>query len=564
MHKLPGINSLSIRMLAFFGGLLLVATCSYAAVESVDAKQYGGEYRVPLDGEPLSLDPASLTDIYAINVASNLFDGLVEFDKNMHVVPSIATVWKISRDHRTYVFQLRKGVKFHNGREVTAEDFVYSFSRILSSEIGSSAASMFQKIRGAKAFCEGNSKTVSGLSAPDTYTLKIELEEPFAPFLSILAMIHAKVVPREAMGSDFGRQPVGTGPFRFRAWEPGRKIILEANKDHFAGRPFLDILSFLIYPNTEWEKVFSRFVTGELEQAMLPSGKYNMIASDKELRDRFTIISKPGLNLVYIGLNMGLDIFKESRVRQAIYYAVDREKITREITMRNSRPANGILPPGIAGFDPDNKGYPYDLQMALKLLAEAGYPGGQGLPPIEIWTVSKSESVKKELQAYQNFLGEIGIQLSIKVAENWKEFIKRIKEKKADMFYFAWYADFPDPDNFLYPLCHSRSRTNRTGYSNPEIDRMLEKARVELDYMKRVEQYRKIEKLVMRDTPFICQHINCFNYVFQPWVKGVNMSHLGANYLSFRNVWIDHQQFASNLPICNPELQSVGSNGESL
>ncbi|GAH01117.1 unnamed protein product, partial [marine sediment metagenome] len=142
---------------------------SYATAGSEIQKQYGGEYRVPLASEPVTLDPALYTDIYAMNVAANLFDGLVEFDKNLNVVPAIATVWKISRDHRTYTFRLRKGVRFHNGREVKADDFVFSFSRILSPEIQSPVAHLFLDIIGAKAFREGRSKTVAGLSALDPY-----------------------------------------------------------------------------------------------------------------------------------------------------------------------------------------------------------------------------------------------------------------------------------------------------------------------------------------------------------------------------------------------------------
>ena len=548
MPRFHGIKDRQISPLILLLIGLLCSTYSYARAESEIQRQYGGEYRVPLASEPITLDPALYTDIYAMNIAANLFDGLVEFDKNLNVVPAIAKLWKISRDHRTYTFRLRKGVRFHNGREVKADDFVFSFSRILSPEIESPAAPFFLNIIGAKAFKEGKRKEVAGLTAPDPYTLKVELEEPFAPFLSILAMINAKVVPKEALGPDFGKQPVGTGPFRFRAWDPGKEIVLEANQSYFEGPPYLDILRFRIYPNIEWEKIFADFEKGLLEQSIVPSNIYEKVISDAHYKERYNLMSKPLLNLVYIGLNTKLDPLKDPRVRQAIYYAVDRKKITQEITKRGSVPAIGVLPPGIAGYDPNFRGYPYNPKKALELLAKAGYPEGRGLGPIEIWTVSKAESVHNELEAYKRYLAEVGLELVPRVAENWKEFLELINKRKVPMFYAAWYADYPDADNFLYVLFHSKSKINRMGYSNPEVDELLEQARMEKDYMKRVELYRDIQKRVMGEAPIICQHVNSFSYIFQPWVKGVELSHLGAIYLPFRNIWFDQQKLTRHLP----------------
>lgn len=545
MQEFYSFKGRGLRVLIFLATLILVSF-PFPAMGS-EIKEYGGEYRIPLASEPTSIDPAFITDIYAVNVAMNLFDGLLEFDKDLNMVPAIARVWKISRDHRTYTFFLRKGVKFHNGREVTAKDFVFSLSRIISPETKSPVASLFLSIQGAKEFHEGKSDAVSGLRAPDPYTLMIQLEQPFAPFLSILAMANAKVVPKEEIGPNFGRQPVGTGPFRFRSWEPGQEIVLTANADYFAGRPFLDALRFRLYHNIQWEKIFNDFEKGLLEESIIPSSKFDLVASSAHYLQRYTFISKPTLNLVYIGMNVTIAPFNDYRVRQAINYAVDTEKIVRDITKRGSFPAKGILPPGIAGFDPSLKGYDYDPERARQLLKEAGYPNGRGIPPIEIWTVSKAESVQNELMAYRQYLEEIGIRLVPRIAENWGEFIKFINEKKAPMYYAAWYADYPDPDNFLYVLCHSKSKTNRMGYNNPEVDELLEQARREGDYMKRVGLYRQVEKLVMRDVPVICQHVNSFNYLFQPWVKGVQVGFLGAAYIAYQKVRIDRKQLAENI-----------------
>ncbi|MGD9877681.1 ABC transporter substrate-binding protein [Desulfococcus sp.] len=511
------------------------ATLAWAAPGPVP----GGKYNIPLSGEPNSLDPAYITDIYAVNVANNIFDGLVEYDKDLNIVPAIADIWKIARDHKSYTFLLRKDVRFHNGRQVTAEDFVYSFQRILDPATRSPVALFFLNIEGAKAFNDGLVDRVTGLVAKDPHTLLIRLEQPYAPFLSILAMANAKVIPKEAVGIDFGTNPVGTGPFRFDAWTPGKGIILSANDGYFNGSPFLDTLYFQIYPSHEIENMFSDFERGYLEESIIPSDKYEMIKSSADYAKRYNLVSKPLLNLVYVGINVTIPPLDNIKVRQAISYAVDTDTIVKEITKRGSIRAKGILPPGLAGFNPDFVGYTYNLDKAKQLLEEAGFPNGKGIPPLELWTFSKSESVQLELQAYQKYLKAVGITVIPRVADNWQHFLSLIDEKKVPLFYAAWYGDYPDPDNFLYVLCHSRSRTNRMGYSNPIIDQALEEARREMDYMKRVEIYREVQRLVMSEAPIITQHVNSFNYLFQPWVKGVEISYLGGAYIPFRKVWID-------------------------
>jgi len=499
----------------------------------------GGKYNIPLSGEPNSLDPAYITDIYAVNVANNIFDGLVEYDKDLNIVPAIADIWKIARDHKSYTFLLRKDVRFHNGRQVTAEDFVYSFQRILDPATRSPVASFFLNIEGAKAFSEGAASSVTGLVAKDPHTLFIRLEQPYAPFLSILAMANAKVVPKEAINMDFNKNPVGTGPFRFEAWTPGKGIILSANDRYFNGSPFLDTLYFQIYPSHEVESMFSDFERGYLEESIIPSDKYEMIKASADYAKRYNLVSKPLLNLVYVGINVTMPPLDNVKVRQAISYAVDTDTIVKEITKRGSIRARGILPPGLAGFNPDFVGYTYNLDKAKQLLDEAGFADGKGIPQLELWTFSKSESVQLELQAYQKYLKAVGITVIPRVADNWQHFLSLIDEKKVPLFYAAWYGDYPDPDNFLYVLCHSKSRTNRMGYANPIIDQALEEARREMDYMKRVEIYREAQRLVMSEAPIITQHVNSFNYLYQPWVKGVEINYLGGAYIPFRKVWID-------------------------
>ncbi|MBI4640351.1 MAG: hypothetical protein HY731_06635, partial [Candidatus Tectomicrobia bacterium] len=179
----------------------------------VISEKFGGVYRRPLENDPSTLDPALMMNIYAYTISQQIFDGLVQFDGDLNVIPAIADFWEGSRDGRTWTFQLKKGVKFHNGREVTAQDFVYSFTRLLDPKVKSPIANLLSDIKGARNFLKGEVEQVDGLKALEKYTLQIELEEPFAPFLSILAMANVKVVPKETVENGIQTRPVGTGPF---------------------------------------------------------------------------------------------------------------------------------------------------------------------------------------------------------------------------------------------------------------------------------------------------------------------------------------------------------------
>src|SRR5262245_29527743 len=260
-------------------------------------ERYGGIYHKPLELEPPTLDPAIQTDQYAASVAQQVFDGLVQFDANLNVVPCIAKSWQASYDGLVWTFHLRQGVKFHHGREVSADDFVYTFTRILHPRTASPRAWLFARVQGAKEFLAGTAERVEGLQALDAYTLQIMLSQPYAPFISILGMIQAQVVPREEverLESAFGRRPVGTGPFRFVNWVAGEQITLEANEEYFEERPFLDHLHYRII--TDRQRAMAEFEQGILEDTVLPNHQPTPLRSDP----RFKFFRKPLLATLFL------------------------------------------------------------------------------------------------------------------------------------------------------------------------------------------------------------------------------------------------------------------------
>jgi oligopeptide transport system substrate-binding protein len=283
----------------------------------------GGAYRAALPWSPRNLDPAFSTDIYSVTIIQQLFDGLVQFDQNLNVVPAIATNWTVSSDGLTYTFDLREDVTFHNGRQVTAADFVYSFTRILDLQKHASALSFFEKVKGAASYLRGDSKEVEGLKPLDSHTLEVILEEPFSPFLYVLAMKSSKVIPKEELerwGKEFGRHPVGTGPFRLESWE-GNRIVLSANHNYHEGRPYLDRVEFTVYEGSQNEKIFQDFQAGLLEEAPVFGGIREQIAKSPQ----YHFVRKPTLSLLFYGMNCTDTILKDKRVRQALNYAINKE-----------------------------------------------------------------------------------------------------------------------------------------------------------------------------------------------------------------------------------------------
>jgi peptide/nickel transport system substrate-binding protein/oligopeptide transport system substrate-binding protein len=503
--------------------------------------QFGGIYRRMLGDNPATLDPALLTDIYGGAVMRQIFDSLVQFDVNLKPLPALAEFWEASRDGRTWTFTLRRGVKFHHGREVTAHDVVYSFTRLLKPQKPVPLTDLFRRIQGAKEFMQGEAHTVLGLKAVDRYTLQMVLEEPFASSLILLGLAYAAVVPQEEverLGERFGRTPVGTGPFKFVRWEPNQEIVLAANKHYYEGRPFLDALVFKIIAGTKFEERFAEFLRGNLEEAIIPSGKTDEVRTNPKYR-MYQRVRKPSLGLLYIGFNTQAKPFDDRRVRQAFNYAVDKETIVRGITRRGSLTATGVLPPGMPGYDPDLQGYAYRPEEAKRLLAEAGYPDGAGFPVVQLWSVDKTDSTRAELAAYQRYLAQLGVRVEIHFAPDWPTYKKRLEQGELSMFRLVWYADIPDPDNMLSPLLHSRSPTNRTFYRNPRVDQLLEQARKELDEAQRIALYRQVERLVMADAPWITQHHDVFEYLYQPYVEGVEASLLGHRSMLMKKIWLN-------------------------
>ncbi len=506
----------------------------------------GQVFRFRLREDPPTLDPALSNDNLSEAVIVNLNRGLVELDpETLRIRPAVAASWTISPDRATYTFHLRDDVLFHNGRRLEAADVVFSLSRLLRREINSPRRSILEAVEGAEAFAAGKTPSLAGIKARDARTLEIRLARPYSPFLGMLGIPAAAIVPREVYDDPakaYLRSPVGCGPFRFSRWEQSNFIELLAFDRFYAGRPPLDRVVVRIIENRT--SALQEYRTGGLDSLDEPPD-----ATDAALRAELgnEIKTYPYTATGYIGFNEGLAPFKgNAKLRQALNYAVDKEYLGHVLLPGMGLPARGIIPPGVPGFDPGLPGYPHNKEKAKMLLAEAGYPQGRGLPPIALW-INTSEDNRKIAERIQADLKAVDVNLTIREVD-WAAYLAavegtRTEPGQAQMFRFGWNLDYPDADSILRTQLHSSNfgpAGNFFRYKSPEFDRLVDEALKLTDEAARAELYRKAERIaVMDDAVWLFLNYYESSTLFKPYVKGVVLTPLGEFRIPLERIRIE-------------------------
>jgi peptide/nickel transport system substrate-binding protein/oligopeptide transport system substrate-binding protein len=475
-------------------------------------------FRYRLASDPPSLDPIHSTDTSSATIVFRIFEGLVEQDPvTLDIVPALAERWEITPDGLTYTFHLKRGVKFHNGREMTSADFRYSFERCLAPENLSERSWVLAPIQGSAAMLDGKSRSLSGMETPDDYTVILRLEKPFTPFLSYLAMESARVFAREGVNGD-RFTPIGTGPFRFVDWNHDIMVRIDAFPDYHGEKAGIPRVDFEVVPDLG--VALMKLVVGELDLVNeTPPGQFEVI---KKKYGKF-VKTWPYLRNEYIGFNLTRPPFKGNlKLRQALSWAVDRQGIVDTMHEGAGMPATGILPPGIKGRNEEIAGYGFDLSKAAKLLTEAGYPGGKGLPPLTLW-YNMNETHQQIAQYVQSTFRKIGVNIQLKSLD-WPAYLKACDNFEPDLFRMGWVADIPDADNFLYILLNTAQAGapgNYSGYSNPEFDRLTNEARMELDENRRIRLYRQAERIAIEDACWIMLLYPMQRLLFNPEYEGL-------------------------------------------
>lgn len=466
-----------------------------------------------LNGNPTTLDPALIVDVTGGLLAAKLFNGLVRIGDDLSIRPDIAEKWTISSSGRIYNFTLKRGVTFSNKREVRAADFKYSFERILRPDTRSPNTWVFEKILGADDFMAGMASNVEGLKVIDEYTLRIELRQAFSPFLNLMTMTSAYVVPREdveRLGVEFSNQPVGTGPFVLQEWQPNRTIRIERREDYFDSVAKAKGIIYRIIP--EDLTAVTEFELGNIDILTIPASEYSQYRI--EGNRSHLIDSVQGLNTYYLGLNCSRPPLNNPGLRKAIFIGINREKILNTILEKRGRLAAGPVPDILRRWkEPD---YPaFDVQKARSYIEREGYSG----ITLNLY-VSAEQEIIDVAEVIQSYIHELGIMVKIKQLE-WSAYKEAINKGEPDMFYLSWWADYPDPENFLFPLFHSSNHGpagNRTLYVNDEVDTLIEKAEIVLDDKERWRLYEKAEDAIISDMPWVFLWHKTDFVIRQPWV----------------------------------------------
>jgi len=476
-----------------------------------------------LSSDPTTLDPAYIVDVSGGGVAAKLYGGLMRFDEEANILPDMASSFEISPDGRTYTFHLRPGIKFSNGRAVTARDFKYSFERVLSPVTKSPRTWLFDRIAGSDEFMAGKASEVSGIKTPDDLTVLIELRKPFGPFLGLLAMPGGYVVPREEVerwGDGFSDHPSGTGPYTLEKWEHAVRILLKANPAYYDDRPKLAGICYRVIP--EDLTCVAEFERGYLDAISVPAPEFARYTKDPKWKDK--VLSRTGMNIYYLGMNCSRPPFDNVLVRRAVSMAVDRRRILDTVYEKRGVLAYGPAPLPLLPLPPcclDAYPYNYDPQEARKLLAQAGYKDGLS---VKIY-IGADQEVLDVVEVVQDYLAHAGIKADI-VQLEWSAYKEAVNKGDADLFWLSWQADYPDPENFLYPVFFSGnfgSAGNRARFADAEFDDIILKAQSEPDISKRRALYRTAEHRVVEMAPWVFfWHKEDF-VVRQAWVKGFRL-----------------------------------------
>ncbi|EAU48087.1 ABC transporter substrate-binding protein [Salipiger bermudensis] len=448
--------------------------------------------------EPKALDPAAVTAVNDFRILMNVYDGLVRYKSGtLEVEPALATAWEISEDGTEYTFTLREGVTFHDGSPFNAEAVVFNFERMLNEDHSYHDTGPFPL-----AFFFSS---VSSVEAVDDLTVKFTLSEPYAPFLSNLAYPTGLIVSPAAVeqhGADFGRNPSGTGAFTFAEWRSNEAVVVEANPDYWDGAPELQAVVFR--PITDANTRTAEMLAGGIDMMV----EVPPVALSQFQDDAFQVFEQAGPHVWFLILNAKEGPFADKRVRQAANYAINKEALVNDVLEGTAEVAAGPTPPAFAwAYNEALEPYPYDPEKAKELIAEAGAEGaeltfyvtegGSGmLDPVAMGT------------AIQADLNAVGLDTTIETYE-WNTFLGQVNpglEGKADMAEMAWMTNDPDTLPFLALRTDAwpdKGGFNSGYYSNPEVDELLEKARVATDQDERAALYKQMQEIVQEDAPWV-------------------------------------------------------------
>jgi peptide/nickel transport system substrate-binding protein len=475
------------RSRSYFVQSFIVLIPLLAGCRSSSSDRPPGYFVVGIESHPLQLDPRYATDANSVRVGNLIYNSLLRADDRSQLRPELAESWRML-DDRTYLFELRKGIKFHNGQPLTAADVKFTYESILDPNNRSPKRGLL--------------KSLQSIEPTGPYELRFKLAAPHAPFVEQFTL---GVVPaNSASVSATTRPPLGSGPFALEAMESGEKIILKVNPDYWEGKSQLPGLVFKSVPDAmvralEFKKGNIDFMQNDLEPDVLPWLKRHTDAD---------IEAHQGTTFQYIGINLTHPILKHAKVRQALAHAIDRDRVIRHLLKDTATAANSLLSPLNWAYTASAQGWPYDPQRAKRLLDAAGFPDPDGDGPSPRFRLSfKTSNIdlrRRIAEALKEQLQQVGVELEIRSYE-WGTFFSDVKKGNFHLYSLAW-VGVMDPDIF-FQIFHSESAPpkgdNRGRYSNREVDRLLEQGRMTSDAATRKLIYRRVQEILAEDLPYV-------------------------------------------------------------
>ena len=506
-------------------GLVLVVTLT-VPIQGVFAQTNSASGVLNLeDSGPVTLDPATAAETGSAMYIMQIFSGLARIDENLKVNPDIALNWDISPDGKTYTFHLRQDVKFHDGKSLTAGDFKYSWERALNPATQSiTAGTYLNDIVGADAVMNGSATQLAGVKVVDDYTLLVTIDAAKPYFIYKMAYPTSFVVEQSDVesGGSWWQHPNGTGPFKLVRWQPDQLIVLQRNDSFYGDKAILKQINFILYSGNP----LNLYQEGQIDVSPVYSS-YIGWATDPSNSVSKELHIYDDLSFSYIGFNTSQPPFDDSKVRQAFTYAIDKTKLIALTANNLVTPAYGILPPDMPGYTPDLQGLKYDPQKAKQLISESKYGSVSNLPPVVFTTSGWGNGISSVIGGLiEQWRENLGVEVTVRQIEP-DYYSYAINQEKNNLFDMGWSADYPDPQDFLDILFRTGSQSNNGGYSNSQLDALLDQAAADQDATKRISEYRQAEQIIVDDAAVLPLYFGCEYIIVKPYVQNYVVSPLG-------------------------------------
>ncbi len=473
---------------------------------------------------PFTLDPATSSEATSGGYIIQIFSGLMTLGEDLNPVPDIAQEWKMNTDGTVYTFTLRRDARFHDGRRVTAADFVYSWERACHPSTGSTtAATYLGDIVGARQMLAGEAGSLSGVRAVNDHTLEVTIESPKSYFLYKMAFVTTFVVDKNNItNARWWRTPNGTGPFTLKEWVDNQSLVLERFADFYGNVARVGTVNYQILTGVPMRL----YETGSIDITAFGSSYIDMVTDpDGPYLEQLEIY--PELSFYYLGFNHTRPPFDDVNVRKAFSMAIDKEKIASLLYRDMVQPANGILPVGLPGHNDNLSGLEYNVAGAKALIAASVYGDAANLPPITVTTAGWGGSASSDLQAIvYEWQQNLGVDVTIRQLEPERYFYN-LREEVDEIYYLGWIADYPHPQNFLEILFRTGSEYNAGGYSNPVVDDMLHAAGIETNLPASFPVYQQIEQMLVDDAVCIPLWFGKNFILVQPYVRDYRPTAMG-------------------------------------